>query len=177
MVTGNIVLVGPMGAGKSTVGKYLASRLAYHFLDTDHLIEERAGADIPWIFDVEGEDGFRARETSVLDSLKNLQQHVIATGGGIVVRSENREKIPLLGKVIYLSASVDQLLTRTAKDKKRPLLQVADPRAKMEALLLERDALYRQVADCVIRTDGRNSKWVVQCILQELGFADDFLTD
>jgi shikimate kinase len=167
-VTGNIVLVGPMGAGKSTVGRYLASRLSYSFVDTDHLIEERAGADIPWIFDVEGEAGFRARETSTLDSLLGIDRHIVATGGGIVIRPENHEKLKRLGKVVYLTASVEQLLSRTAKDKKRPLLQVADPRSRIEELLTLRDPLYRQLADYILQTDGRSSKWVVQHILQWL---------
>ncbi|MBC6905833.1 shikimate kinase AroK [Saccharophagus sp. K07] len=165
-MTGNIVLVGPMGAGKSTVGRYLASRLSFSFVDTDHLIEERAGADIPWIFDVEGEAGFRARETAILDSLLGVERHVIATGGGIVVRPENHERLKRLGTVIYLTASIDQLLARTAKDKKRPLLQVADPRARIQELLTQRDPLYRQLADYVLQTDGRSSKWVVQHIIQ-----------
>lgn len=168
-MTGNIVLVGPMGAGKSTVGRYLASRLSYSFVDTDHLIEERAGADIPWIFDVEGEAGFRLRETAILDYLQGVDAHVIATGGGIVVRPENHQKLNALGKVVYLTASVEQLLARTAKDKKRPLLQVADPRSRIEELLRERDPLYRSLADYVLQTDGRSSKWVVQQILQWLG--------
>ena len=163
------MLVGPLGAGKSTVGRYLASRLAYHFVDTDHLIEERAGADIPWIFDVEGEAGFRVRETAILDTLKDLNRHIVATGGGIVVRPENHQRIKSLGKVIYLTASIEQLLARTSKDKKRPLLQVANPRARLEELLRERDGLYRQLADYVLQTDGRSSKWVVQHILQWLG--------
>jgi shikimate kinase len=157
-----------MGAGKSTVGRYLASRLSYHFVDTDHLIEERTGADIPWIFDVEGEAGFRARETSILDSLQQVSRHVIATGGGIVVRPENHSRIKALGKVIYLTASVEQLLARTSKDKKRPLLQVADPRAKITQLLQERGALYQQLADLTVQTDGRSSKWVVQQVMQWL---------
>jgi shikimate kinase len=168
-VTGSIVLVGPMGAGKSTVGRYLASRLSYSFVDTDHLIEERAGADIPWIFDVEGEAGFRLRETAVLDHLQGVKSHVVATGGGIIVRPENHQKLKALGKVVYLTASVEQLLARTAKDKKRPLLQVADPRRRIEELLHERDPLYRSLADHVLQTDGRGSKWVVQQILQWLG--------
>lgn len=158
-----------MGAGKSTVGRYLASRLSYSFVDTDHLIEERAGADIPWIFDVEGEAGFRSRETAILDYLQGVDTHVIATGGGIVVRPENHQKLKTLGKVVYLTASVEQLLARTAKDKKRPLLQVADPRSRIEELLRQRDPLYRSLADYVLQTDGRSSKWVVQQILQLLG--------
>ena len=164
-MTENLLLVGPMGAGKSTVGRYLASRLSYTFVDTDHLIEERAGADIPWIFDVEGEAGFRARETATLDSLLGVERHVIATGGGIVIRPENHAKLKALGKVIYLTASVDQLLSRTAKHKKRPLLQVADPRSRIEELLQQRDPLYRQLADYVLQTDGRSSKWVVQHVV------------
>lgn len=163
------MLVGPMGAGKSTVGRYLASRLAYSFVDTDHLIEERAGADIPWIFDVEGEAGFRARETAILDYLQGVELHVIATGGGIVVRPENHQKLKALGSVVYLTASIEQLLARTAKDKKRPLLQVADPRSRIEELFNQRDPLYRSLADHVLQTDGRSSKWVVQQILQLFG--------
>lgn len=162
------MLVGPMGAGKSTVGRYLASRLFYSFVDTDHLIEERAGADIPWIFDVEGEAGFRVRETAILDYLQGVESHVIATGGGIVIRPENHQKLKVLGKVVYLTASIEQLLARTAKDKKRPLLQVADPRSRIEELLQQRDPLYRTLADYVLQTDGRSSKWVVQQILQLL---------
>jgi len=157
-----------MGAGKSTVGRYLSSRLAYSFVDTDHLIEERAGADIPWIFDVEGEAGFRARETATLESLQGLSSHVIATGGGIVITPANHGKLKSLGTVIYLTASVEQLLSRTGKDKKRPLLQVANPRARIEELLSQRDPLYRKLADHVLQTDGRSSKWVVQHILQLL---------
>ena len=160
-----------MGAGKSTVGRYLASRLSFSFVDTDHLIEERAGADIPWIFDVEGEAGFRARETAILEYLQGVESHVIATGGGIVVRAENHQKLKALGKVVYLTASIEQLLARTAKDKKRPLLQVADPRSRIEELLHQRDPLYRSLADYVLQTDGRSSKWVVQQILQLLGAA------
>src|SRR5690606_41211995 len=106
-----------MGAGKSTVGKLLAARLNYSYVDTDHLIEERAGADIPWIFDVEGEAGFRVRETAILDTLQGVESHVIATGGGIVIRPENHVRLNNLGTVIYLIASVEQLLSRTSKDK------------------------------------------------------------
>lgn len=169
----NIVLVGPMGAGKSTVGRNLASRLSYTFTDTDHLIEERAGADIPWIFDVEGESGFRARETATLESLLGVSQQVIATGGGIVVRPENHEILRKLGKVVYLTASVDQLVARTSKDKKRPLLQVDDPKTRIEQLLEHRDPLYRQLADYVLNTDGRGSKWVVQNIMQWMNSDND----
>lgn len=153
-----------MGAGKSTVGKLLAARLNYTYVDTDHLIEERTGADIPWIFDVEGEAGFRVRETSVLESLLDSQQKVIATGGGIVVAAGNLPLLRELGTVFYLTASIDQLFARTAKDKKRPLLQVPNPRERIIKLLQERDPLYRQVAHHTVDTDGRSSKWVAQFI-------------
>lgn len=155
-----------MGAGKTTVGKQLASRLSYEFLDTDHLIEARTGADIPWIFDVEGEAGFRARETAALESLAHSTGQVIATGGGIVVTPENHQRIAQLGLVVYLLASVDQLWARTCKDKKRPLLQVADPRAKIIELVNQRDPHYRKLANLIVETDGRSSKWVVQHIVQ-----------
>lgn len=150
-----------MGAGKSTVGRMLSARLGFSFVDTDHLIEERSGADIPWIFDVEGEEGFRARETAILDSLQGASQHVIATGGGIVMRPENHQRLRDLGSVVYLTASIEQLVARTSKDRKRPLLQVPDPKAKIIELLKLRDPIYRQVADYILETDGRNSKWVV----------------
>lgn len=150
-----------MGAGKSTVGRMLAARLGFVFVDTDHLIEERSGADIPWIFDVEGEAGFRTRETAILDSLFGVTSHVIATGGGIVMREENHPRLRALGQVVYLTASIEQLVARTSKDRKRPLLQVPNPRAKIIELLELRDPLYREVANYVLQTDGRNSKWVV----------------
>lgn len=153
-----------MGAGKSTVGRQLASRLAFAFVDTDHMIEARTGADIPWIFDVEGEAGFRQRESAVLQDLLGVEQHVIATGGGIIEREANHALLKQLGRVVYLTASLEQLFSRTAKDKKRPLLQVADPKAKIEALLARRDPLYRGVADCVLDTDGKSSQWVVNRI-------------
>lgn len=162
----NIVLVGPMGAGKSTVGRLVAARLGCTFVDTDHLIEARSGADIPWIFDVEGEDGFRRRETQVLESLQGVDRHVIATGGGIVVRPENHALLNQLGRVFYLTASIEQLFSRTRKDKKRPLLQVANPRKQIELIFNTRDPIYRQVADVVLNTDGRSSKWVAQQISQ-----------
>lgn len=153
-----------MGAGKTTVGKQLSLRLAFEFVDTDHLIEEKSGADIPWIFDVEGEAGFRLRETAALDSLSGMSKLVIATGGGIVITPDNHERLRRLGTIIYLSATIDQLWSRTCKDKKRPLLQVADPKARIVELVSQRDPLYRGLANYVIETDGKTSKWVVQHI-------------
>lgn len=155
-----------MGAGKSTIGKTLAGRLHYHFCDTDALIEQRTGADIPWIFDVEGEDGFRARESAILKELVEGEDQVIATGGGIVLDPRNRECLASGGTVIYLTASLNQLAQRTAKDRKRPLLQVANPRERLQQIIAERDPLYREVADHIIFTDGHSLKAVVQDILR-----------
>lgn len=161
-----IVLVGPMGAGKSTIGKLLAGILHLPFADSDRVIEERTGADIPWIFDVEGEDGFRQRETAVLRDLLGEGPMVLATGGGIVIREENRQLLKGDAIVVYLTASVDQLVERTHKDKKRPLLQVADPEAKIRELIAHRHPLYQEVADLVIQTDRRGPKAVAQDIAQ-----------
>ena len=166
---GNIVLIGPMGAGKSTVGRLLAARLGCAFTDTDHLIEDRCGADIPWIFDVEGEAGFRLRETHILETLQDQTGLVIATGGGIVTQPGNLPLLKSLGQVIYLTASIEQLFSRTRKDRRRPLLQVADPRAQVEALFRARDPIYREVADWVLDTSGRGSKWVAQRIFEARG--------
>lgn len=165
---GNVILVGPMGAGKSTIGKSLAARLNYRFCDSDAVIESRTGADIPWIFDVEGEEGFRTRETTVLRDLVGGSDQVIATGGGIVIKPENRELLASGGTVIYLTASLDQLVQRTSKDRKRPLLQVADPRERLRQIVEERDPLYRSVADHTVVTDGRGPKSVVQELIELL---------
>jgi len=157
-----------MGAGKSTIGKLLAQRMGWEFYDSDHVIEARTGADIPWIFDVEGEEGFRERETAVLEELISLKGAIIATGGGIVLRERNRELLTQAREVVYLTASIDQLVERTCKDKKRPLLQVADPRAKIIELFEQRDPLYKEVADKVLVTDGRPPKYVVQTLVEYL---------
>lgn len=165
----HIVLVGPMGAGKSTIGRLLAANLHLPFQDTDRVIEERTGADIPWIFDVEGEEGFRQRETSALADMLSEGGQVLATGGGIVLKQENRSLLQKGGVVFYLTASVAQLVERTCKDKKRPLLQVDDPRQKIIELIEQRDPLYREVADHVVNTDRRSPKSVVQDIVNLLG--------
>lgn len=159
-----------MGAGKSTIGRLLASELDFQFLDTDHIIEERSGANIAWIFDVEGEQGFRDRETGVLAEVILADRAVIATGGGIVLRQENRELLKASNMVIYLTASLDQLIKRTFKDKKRPLLQVDDPKSKIKEIFEYRDPIYREVADHVIVTDGSSSKHVVQRISEIISY-------
>ena len=158
----NVFLVGPMGAGKSTIGRLLAAELNLNFRDSDRVIEERTGADIPWIFDMEGEEGFRERETAVLKELAGESDAVVATGGGIVLREQNRELMKASGYVCYLTASIDQLVERTARDNKRPLLQVDNPRQKIIDLLALRDPLYQAAADFVVNTDRRSPKSVAQ---------------
>ena len=157
-----VFLVGPMGAGKSTIGRLLASELGLVFRDSDRVIEERTGADIPWIFDMEGEEGFRERETAVLTELAQERDVVVATGGGIVMREVNRQIMRSTGYVCYLTASLEQLVERTARDKKRPLLQVDNPRQKIIDLLALRDPLYQDAADFVVSTDRRSPKSVAQ---------------
>ncbi len=164
-----IILIGPMGAGKSTIGRQLAHHLRFQFVDTDRIIEDRTGADIPWIFDVEGEEGFRKRETSVLSEFLSQDNTVLATGGGVVVMPENRDLLARSSGVVYLTASLERLVDRTAKDKKRPLLQVPDPRGRIAELLAERDPLYREVANVVIDTDRLGAKAIVDEIVKQLG--------
>jgi shikimate kinase len=164
----NIFLIGPMGAGKSTIGRLLAAELHLPFCDTDKAIEDRCGADIPWIFDVEGEDGFRARESSMLAELSEDNGLVLATGGGIILLAENRKMLRSRGFVVYLRASVDQQTARTAKDKNRPLLKLGEPRDVLEELMLVRDPLYTEVADMMIETDSRSPKDVAKDIAKKL---------
>lgn len=155
-----------MGAGKSTIGRLLAKELRLQFKDSDKEIEQRTGADIPWIFDVEGEQGFREREQFMIAELCELQGVVIATGGGVVLRAENRRALRAGGRVVYLHASVDQQLERTSRDRNRPLLQTADPGKVLRALMEIRDPLYREIADVIIETDERPPRLVVQEIIE-----------
>jgi shikimate kinase len=169
---GNIFLVGPMGAGKTSIGRQLAETLGMDFVDSDHEIEARTGASIPWIFDVEGEAGFRKREQAVIDELTRRKNIVLATGGGAVLSPENRKHLQSRGTVIYLAASVDQLLERTRRDRNRPLLQTEDPRARLEALMREREPLYKEVADIVLPTDHSNIRQSVNKIIKLLKSTD-----
>ena len=163
-----IILVGPMGAGKSTIGRQLSTVLKKEFKDSDHEIIARTGASIPLIFEIEGEEGFRKREAAMIDELTQLNDIVLATGGGAVLREENRTRLKERGVVIYLYASLDQLFERTSRDRNRPLLQTEDPRGKLEQLMTQRDPLYREVADMVVHTDDRSIKSVVKEILIRL---------
>ena len=168
MSRSNIILVGPMGAGKTTIGRQLAKATGKAFVDSDQEIENRTGASIPWIFDVEGEEGFRRRERDMLTELTDRDDTVIATGGGAILSPETRKLMRKRGMVIYLRASVDQILRRTARDRNRPLLQTEDPRARLEALMAERDPLYREVADLTLDTDERSVRSVVRESLDRL---------
>lgn len=158
----NLFLVGPMGAGKTTIGRQLANVLRKEFKDSDHEIVRRTGASIPLIFDIEGEEGFRRRESEVIDALTQERNLVLATGGGAVLLEENRSHLRERGTVIYLYASLDQLLKRTAHDRNRPLLQTADPRGRLEELMRVRDPLYREVAHMILYTDERSVRSVVK---------------
>jgi len=149
----NIFLIGPMGAGKTTIGRHLAKSLGLDFVDSDHEIESRTGASIPLIFEVEGEAGFRRREREMIDELTQRSGIVLATGGGAVLDAANRAHLAARGQVVYLRASLEHLLKRTAKDHNRPLLQTDDPRARLQQILERRDPLYREIADLVVETD------------------------
>jgi shikimate kinase len=163
-----VFIVGPMGAGKTTIGKYLADHLKLQFADTDSEIESRTGADIPWIFDVEGEEGFREREQQVVGEMTLWDNIVLATGGGVVLRPENRNALGGRGFVIYLYATVDEQVRRTRRDRKRPLLQKGDPEETLRTLMEARDPLYREIADHVIETDGCSPRTVAQRLVREL---------
>lgn len=158
----NIFLVGPMGAGKSTVGRQLARALKKRFIDSDKAIEERTGASISLIFDVEGEGGFRRREQAMIQELTGLDDIVLATGGGVILDAENRAVLMSRGFVVYLSAPVELLVERTSRDRSRPLLQTDDLSTRVAELLSQRDPLYRQVADTVVQTDRRSARHVVK---------------
>ena len=153
-----------MGAGKSTIGRQLAKQLKMDFRDSDHEIEMRTGVDIPFIFDIEGEKGFRKREKQVIDELTQLQGIVLASGGGAVLDPDNRSRLVSRGFVIYLHAPIEQLLERTCLDRKRPLLQNEDPQQRMKQLIAERDPLYREVADLIVETGRRTVRRVVNDI-------------
>lgn len=164
----NLYLIGPMGAGKSTVGRLLASALDVPFLDLDQEIERRSGVDIPTIFEFEGEEGFRRREHEVLKEIATQSGAVVATGGGVVLWRANRSILKRSGFVIYLSCPVEIQLERTRYDTHRPLLQTEDREARLCSLMEAREPLYREVADLTVRTDVKSSRAVAQKIIESL---------
>lgn len=160
-----------MGAGKTTVGRTVAKRLGRDFVDSDHEIEHRTGVSIPVIFEHEGEEGFRQREAQVIDELTQRAGIVLATGGGAILREQNRAWLHERGTVVYLRATPYDLWTRTRHDKNRPLLRTADPRAKLEALFAERDPLYRACAHFVVDTGRPSLHALVGIVLMQLELA------
>lgn len=164
----NIFLVGMPGAGKTTVGRHLARRLQRRFIDADHEVEARTGVRIPVIFDIEGEQGFRDRESKVISELAQQSDQVVATGGGAVLRPENRAALRQGGTVIYLNAAPRLLYERTRLDPNRPLLQVDDPLRKLEDLFNQRDPLYREVADIIVNSLGGSIAQLVKQVEKQL---------
>lgn len=164
----NIFLVGPMGAGKSTIGKRLAKSLNKAFKDSDYEIESSTGVDIATIFDFEGEDGFRNREQKTIDELSAEKNIVLATGGGAILSEINRRHLKSRGTVIYLRTSVEQQLARTRHDRNRPLLATEDPKARLTELMQVREPLYMAIADFIVDTDRRHSSQVVKDIQNKL---------
>ncbi|MSP27329.1 MAG: shikimate kinase AroK [Methylococcales bacterium] len=163
----NIYLVGLMGAGKTTIGRQLARTLKLPFYDSDKAIEESTGVDIPTIFEFEGEEGFRDREQKMLQQLTKMDGIVLATGGGAILREENRQLLKDNGFIVYLQCSVDRILERTRRDTQRPLLNTNDPRERIESLFAQREPLYLSCADYKIDTGVLQSKVVVSHILEE----------
>ncbi len=164
----NVFLIGPMGAGKSTIGRHLAELLGKQFFDSDHELEKRTGASIPLIFEIEGESGFRSRESAMLDELSSRHDVVLATGGGAVLDPVNRQRLRERGTVVYLQADVETLVQRTRRDRNRPLLQNVDRRHKLTELMDLRDPIYRETAHIIVHTDQRPPKSVARDILNEL---------
>ncbi|MCC2617382.1 shikimate kinase AroK [Aestuariibacter halophilus] len=165
----NIFLVGPMGAGKSTIGRHLADELHLDFFDSDQEIERRTGADIAWIFDLEGEDGFRNREEAVINELTDKQGIVLATGGGSVVNKAVRNRLSARGIVVYLQTTIDKQVARTQRDKRRPLLQNDNPEGVLRELAEQRNPLYEEVADYVVDTDDQSARAVANQIIEKIG--------
>lgn len=166
--TPNIFLIGPMGSGKSAVGRHLARLLRFTFLDSDADIEAKTGVDIAFIFEKEGEAGFRIRERESIERLTRLDSIVLATGGGAVIDEENRRMLADRGMVVYLETSIDQQLERTRHARHRPLLNDTDPEQKLRELMLRRAALYDEIADFTVSTNGRRVQLVAEEIYQEV---------
>jgi shikimate kinase len=165
-----IIFVGPMGAGKTTIGKQVAGHLGCEFYDSDRVIEDRTGVSIPLIFELEGEEGFRKRETEVLIELCSKQNIVLATGGGAILKKQNRDLLSTDSLVVFLKASLEQLYERTRRDRNRPLLQTENPREKLKSILEQRLALYEQLADLIIKTDNQSVFQTVTQILEQINY-------
>jgi len=164
----NVFLIGPMGAGKTTIGRHLATMLAMDFADSDQEIETRTGASIPLIFEIEGEAGFRRRETTVIADLTARANLVLATGGGVILSEANRQALHQNGTVVYLRAATEILVERTRRDRGRPLLQTDDPRGKIEELMREREPLYRNTAHLTVETDRRSPLAVARDVMTRI---------
>jgi shikimate kinase len=167
--TQNVYLVGLMGAGKTTIGRSLARRLGLDFVDSDREIEARTGVSIPTVFEIEGEEGFRKREIQVIEDLAARSGQVVATGGGVVLRPENRGNMSASGFVVYLDVPPYTLWERTRHDRNRPLLQVEDPLLRLKDLYAQRDPFYREVADLVVDGSRINAQGVLQLLVKEVG--------
>jgi shikimate kinase len=165
----NVYLVGLMGAGKTTVGRSLAKRLALDFIDSDREIEARTGVSIPTIFEIEGEEGFRKREAAVIEDLARRSGQVVATGGGVVLRPDNRQHLSASGFVVYLNVPPQILWERTRNDRNRPLLRVADPLSRLGELFVQRDPFYREVADLVVDGGRGSATGILQVLVKEVG--------
>lgn len=168
----NIFLIGPMGVGKSTIGRQLAALMGMEFEDTDHEIQRRTGVDISTVFDFEGEEGFRRREKLVVDELTSRGGLVLATGGGVVLDPDNRRSLSGRGIVVYLACSPEQQYRRTMRDHNRPLLHTEDKMAKLRDLMDEREPLYREMADLVVSTEKRSASVVAREIVKRLSELD-----
>ena len=167
----NVFLIGPMGAGKSTIGREIADRLHLEFFDSDQEIERRTGADIAWVFDLEGEEGFRKREETVIEDLSEKQGIVLATGGGSVISTNVRNHLSARGIVVYLETTIDKQVARTQRDRRRPLLQTSEePRTVLENLAVERNPFYEDIADIIVQTDDQSAKVVAHKIIERLDF-------
>lgn len=168
----NVFLIGPMGVGKTTIGRCLADLLHKEFVDLDVEIEKRTGASIPLIFEIEGEEGFRRRESNLLVEVSGREDLILATGGGAVLAPGNRERLRDRGVVVYLSAPIETLLERTARDRHRPLLQTPDRRKTLEEILRIREPLYRETAHLVVKSSTRAPTLVAREIIRQLEGVD-----